>query len=115
VLRRAGRFGQGVGITARWVNVGALRHAGVRMLSGISYRRITPEGVEVEHEDGSTELIPGQTVVICAGQEEHDPLSAELSAHGIRHELVGGARDARSVDAVRATSEGIAAARRLTD
>jgi len=115
LLRRQGKFGQGVGITSRWVNVGALAHAGVRMLSGIEYRRITPDGVEVAYEDGTVELIPGQTVVICAGQERNETLSDELSARGIRHEVVGGARDARSVDAVRATSEGIAAARLLAD
>jgi len=115
VLRRQGKFGQGVGITSRWVNVGALQHAGVRMLAGIDYRRITAEGVEVVHEDGAVELIPGRTVVICAGQESNEALSAELTARGIRNEVVGGARDARSVDAVRATSEGIAAARRLAD
>jgi 2,4-dienoyl-CoA reductase (NADPH2) len=114
ILRRGGKFGQGVGITSRWVNVGALQHAGVRMLAGIDYRRITPEGVEVVHPDGSVELIPGQTVVVCAGQEPHETLAAGLAAAGIRHEVVGGARDARSVDAVRATSEGLAAARRLT-
>ena len=115
VLRRAGKFGQGVGITSRWVNVGALQHTGVRMLAGIAYRRITPEGVEVVHEDGSVELIPGETVVICAGQEPNETLSAGLAAAGIRHEVVGGARDARSVDAVRATREGLEAARRLAD
>ncbi|MFC4242768.1 FAD-dependent oxidoreductase [Gryllotalpicola reticulitermitis] len=115
LLRRGGRFGQGVGITSRWVNVGALTHAGVRMLSSIDYRRITPDGVEVVHEDGTVELIPGQTVVICAGQERHEPLSEGLAARGIRHEIVGGARDARFVDAVRATSEGLAAARLLAD
>ncbi|GAA4195125.1 NADPH-dependent 2,4-dienoyl-CoA reductase [Gryllotalpicola kribbensis] len=115
VLRRSGKFGQGVGITSRWVNVGALQHAGVRMLSGIDYRRITPEGVEVVHADGTIELIPGDTVVVCAGQEPHEDLSAELVSAGIPHEIVGGARDARSVDAVRATSEGLAAARALAD
>jgi 2,4-dienoyl-CoA reductase (NADPH2) len=115
VLRRSGKFGQGIGITSRWVNVGALAHAGVRMLSGIDYRRITPDGVEVVHEDGTVELIPGQTVVICAGQERNEALSEDLAARGIRHEVVGGARDARSVDAVRATSEGLIAARLLAD
>jgi len=115
VLRRQGKFGQGVGITSRWVNVGALQHAGVRLLAGIDYRRITAEGVEVVHADGAVELIPGETVVICAGQESNETLSAGLAARVIPHEIVGGARDARSVDAVRATSEGIAAARRLAD
>src|SRR5699024_6693312 len=69
VLRRRGKFAAGVGITMRWVVLGALRDAGVRMLSELDYRRITPEGVEVEHDDGRVELVPGRTVVICAGQE----------------------------------------------
>ena len=113
VLRRSGKFGQGVGITARWVVVGALRDAGVRMLSGLSYRRITPDGVEIQTDDGTVELIPAATVVVCAGQESHDPLRRELEQRGILHEVVGGARDASRVDAVRATTEGLAAARRI--
>jgi len=113
VLRRSGKFGQGIGITARWVVLGGLRDAGVRMLSGLSYRRITPDGVEIETGDGSVELVPAATVVVCAGQESHDPLRHELDARAIRYEVVGGARDASRVDAVRATTEGLAAARRI--
>jgi 2,4-dienoyl-CoA reductase (NADPH2) len=114
VLRRAGRFGDGIGITSRWVAVGALAEAGVRMLAGIVYRRITPAGVEVEHPDGTVELIPGETVIVCAGQVSHAGLADELAAAGIRFEIAGGARDASKVDAVRATSEGLAAARRIS-
>ncbi len=113
LLRRSGRFGEGIGITTRWVALGALRAAGVSMHSGLSYRRITPEGVEVEFADGRVALVPGSTVVVCAGQERHDPLTAELLARGLRVETVGGALDAREVDAARATREGLEAARRL--
>lgn len=113
LLRRQGRFGHGVGITTRWVAIGALREAGVRMVSDVSYRAITAEGVEVEHPDGRVELIPGESVIVCAGQERHDPLAYALDGAGIPFRVVGGARDARSVDAVRATTEGLEAARRL--
>lgn len=115
VLRRAGRFGAGIGITARWVVVGALRDAGVRLANDLSYRRITRAGVEIEHADGRTELIPGETVILCAGQEPHNPLADAVRSAGMRVEVVGGARDASGVDAVRATTEGLAAARRITD
>jgi 2,4-dienoyl-CoA reductase (NADPH2) len=115
VLRRSGKFGAGVGITSRWVVLGGLRRAGVRMVSGLEYRSITADGVEVVHEDGTVELIPGRTVVICAGQLSFDPLSEGLARAGVRFEVVGGARDASSVDAVRATTEGLAAARAVTD
>ncbi len=112
VLRRSGKFGTGIGITARWVVLGALRDAGVSMISGVRYRRITPDGVLIER-DGEPSLLPAATVVVCAGQERHAPLAAELADAGIRFELVGGARDATAVDAVRATAEGLAAARRV--
>ncbi|TAM71380.1 MAG: FAD-dependent oxidoreductase [Microbacteriaceae bacterium] len=114
MLRRNGRFGHGIGITSRWVALGALRAAGVRMLTDIAYREITPAGVVIEHTHGGTELIPGNTVIVCAGQEPNTALAAQLREAGIRCEVVGGARDATAVDAVRATSEGLAAARRLS-
>jgi 2,4-dienoyl-CoA reductase (NADPH2) len=114
ILRRSGRFGAGVGITSRWVAVGTLRNAGVRMISDIDYRRITASGVEIVHSDGSIELVPAHTVVVCAGQEPVRSLADVLAAADIPFELVGGGRDARSVDAVRATREGLEAARRLT-
>jgi len=114
MLRRSGRFGAGIGITSRWVALAALERAGVRMRSGIAYRRIIPGGVEIEGSDGAVELVPGETVVVCAGQEPNDPLGAALTAMGIRHELAGGVRGAAGLDAVRATSEGLAAARAIT-
>ena len=83
------------------------------MLSGLSYRRITPDGVEIQTDAGEVELIPARSVVVCAGQESYDPLLPELAARGIRCEVIGGARDASRVDAVRATAEGLAAARRI--
>jgi 2,4-dienoyl-CoA reductase (NADPH2) len=113
ILRRSGKFGAGMGITSRWVALGELRDAGVQFVSDLSYERITPDGVEVVLADGNRQLIPADVVIVCAGQESHDPLSAELAARGIRHEVVGGALDATRVDAVRATRQGIDAARRL--
>ncbi|MGA1835329.1 FAD-dependent oxidoreductase [Herbiconiux sp. 11R-BC] len=114
VLRRSGKFGAGMGITSRWVALAELREAGVRMLGEITYERITPAGVEVRlTADGSVELVPAEAVIVCAGQESHDPLSASLTELGVPHELVGGALDATRVDAVRATRQGLDAARRL--
>lgn len=113
VLRRTGKFAEGVGITTRWVVLGALRAAGVAMISGVGYRAITSDGVLIETSEGEARLLPAATVVVCAGQEPYAPLASELERRGIRFECAGGARDARGVDAVRATSEGLAAARRL--
>jgi len=114
VLRRTGKFGQGVGITSRWVALGRLRDAGVRFVGGVrEYLAIEPGILRVLDEDGVDVAIPADTVVICAGQEASDALVPDLQAAGVPFAVVGGARDARSVDAVRATSEAVEAVRRL--
>ncbi|KQO60206.1 oxidoreductase [Curtobacterium sp. Leaf261] len=114
VLRRAGKFGQGVGITSRWVALGRLRDAGVKFVGGVrSYRAIEPGVLRILDEDGVERTIPADVVVICAGQEARGGLAPSLQSAGLPFAVVGGARDARNVDAVRATSEALEAVRAL--
>jgi len=116
VLRRSGKFGQGIGITSRWVAIGRLRDAGVHMVGGVQeYLRIEPGTLWIRDEHGDEQAVPADHVVLCAGQERGpvDGLVAGLQDAGVPHAVVGGARDARSVDAVRATSEALEAVRRL--
>ncbi|SOC86416.1 2,4-dienoyl-CoA reductase (NADPH2) [Curtobacterium sp. 314Chir4.1] len=134
VLRRSGKFGQGVGITSRWVAIGRLRDAGVHMVGGVQeYLRIEPGVLWIRDEHGEERAVPADNVVVCAGQERAlsvgdgptpwtgdeadgrptDGLVTGLQDAGVPFAVVGGARDARSVDAVRATSEALEAVRRL--
>lgn len=134
IMRRHGKFGKGTGVTTRWVNVGAVKRAGVQMLTDLDYSAITSGGVVItrtdEGEDAGdgahatraddaalardvTETVPAASVVVCAGQEPNDPLSAKLARLGVPFELAGGARDASGVNAFRARTEGLHAARRL--
>jgi 2,4-dienoyl-CoA reductase (NADPH2) len=114
VLRRTGKFGQGVGLTSRWVALGRLRDAGVRMVGGVQeYLRIEPGALWIRDESGDEVAVPADVVVLCAGQEARDGLVTGLRSAGVPHAVVGGARDARSVDAVRATSEALEAVRAL--
>jgi 2,4-dienoyl-CoA reductase (NADPH2) len=114
VLRRSGKFGQGVGITSRWVALGRLRDAGVQFVGGVrSYEAIEPGVLRIVDEDGAARSIPADVVVICAGQEARDQLAPDLQAAGVPFAVVGGARDAQSVDAVRATAEALEAVRAL--
>ena len=114
VLRRAGKFGQGVGLTSRWVALGRLRDAGMRFVGGVQeYLRIERDALVIRDEDGAERRVPAENVVICAGQEAADGLLPSLQTGSVPFAVVGGARDARSVDAVRATSEALEAVRRL--
>ena len=46
-MRRAGRIGDGVGASTRWVVVQELQRAGVELLTGVEYERIEPDAVVV--------------------------------------------------------------------
>ncbi len=92
-MRRAGRIGDGVGASTRWVVVQELEQAGVELLTGVEYERIEPDAVVIR-VDGAERRIPADTVVIAAGQEPEVGLAAELAARGQPHVVVGGAAGA---------------------
>ena len=59
---------------------------GVKMLGGVNYERITPEGLAVSatgRRARQPELLAVDTVVLCAGQEPERGLADELAAAGI--------------------------------
>ncbi len=105
LMRRGGRIGEGIGRSTRWVALDALRRAGVRTLTGVEYVAIEPGGLRI-----GDETIPADSVVIAAGQEREDALAGLLERLGLEHVVVGGARHAGELDAVRAFAEGREAA-----
>jgi 2,4-dienoyl-CoA reductase (NADPH2) len=113
VMRRTGKIGAGMGITTRWAVVGAIRHHGVRTLTGITYTEITPDGVWIRDTDGADELIEAGTVIVAAGQEPNDSLTKILPDLGVSFRVIGGADDTAGLNAVRATSQGLEAAYEL--
>lgn len=110
VLHRGPRLTARTGRSVRWAVLAELHRQGTRVLTGVRCHRITAEGVRITDSDGRQRLIPADTVVIAVGQLA-DPLVPSLvRAAGVWHRVVGGARDATGLDAVRAFAEGFAAA-----
>ncbi len=116
LMRRAGRIGDGVGASTRWVVVQELKQAGVELLTGVEYERIEPEALVVRIE-GEQRRIGADTVVIAAGQEPESSLATELGAAGRPHIVIGGSgrclgpgRGARVSRGLRRTRRGRAAA-----
>ncbi|NNU79222.1 NADPH-dependent 2,4-dienoyl-CoA reductase [Halovulum dunhuangense] len=105
--RSPGRPGRGLGRTTGWIHRAELAARGVRMLGGVSYERITPEGVWIRRDERS-ELIAADTVVICAGQEPERGL-----ADAVQADLIGGADRAEELDAKRAIDQAARLAARL--
>jgi 2,4-dienoyl-CoA reductase (NADPH2) len=113
--RKAGKLGKGLGKTTGWIHRAALQMKQVEMVGGVNYERITPEGLFVtygeERKDG--QLIECDTVVLCAGQEPLRELHAPLQAAGVAVHLIGGADEAKELDAKRAIDQGTRLAARL--
>lgn len=112
LMRRTGKIGTGMGITTRWAVVGAIRHHGATMITGIGYRSIAEDGVLIDTDDGP-KLIEADTVIIAAGQQPNDRLIKMVDPLGIPYEVIGGAADTAGLNAVRATSQGLEAAHKL--
>jgi 2,4-dienoyl-CoA reductase (NADPH2) len=115
LICRGARVGARIGRSTRWVWLDALRRAGVELRTGVSYREITDAGVLLAEPDGSANLIPADTVLIAAGQESNDVLRGLLEKLDVPHRVVGGARDAEGLDAVRAFAEGLWAGEELME
>ncbi len=104
--RRAERPGKRLGKTTGWIHRASLKMKGVAMLGGVTYDRITPEGIEVTAGD-KTQVIPADSVVICAGQEPERSLADALEARGVAVHVIGGADVAAELDAKRAIDQGV--------
>jgi 2,4-dienoyl-CoA reductase (NADPH2) len=108
LMRRAGRIGDGVGASTRWVVVQELQRAGVELLTGVEYERIET-GAVVVRVDEVERRIAADTVVIAAGQEAERSLADALAAAGRAHVVIGGAAAAEHLDAGRAFRDGFGA------
>jgi len=111
--RSPGPFGRTLGKSTGWILRQELRDFGVRQLAGVTYEAIDGAGLHVLAEDGSREVLPADTIVVCAGQLSDAGLADELTARGCPVHLIGGARLAGELDAQRAIEEGARLGNRL--
>lgn len=100
--RSTGALGMWLARTTGWIRRELLKERGVQMWSGVRYDKIDDQGLHVRVA-GEPRLIPA---VLCAGQESDLTLAAELDRLAIVYEIIGGAKQAGEIDAVRAIYEG---------
>jgi len=106
--RKPEKPGRHLGKTTGWIHRAALAAKGVKMIGGVNYEAITPEGLQVSFGPAreNPTLIAADTVVLCAGQESNRTLAEALSAQGITPHIIGGADVAGELDAKRAIDQG---------
>ena len=103
--RKAEKPGRHLGKTTGWIHRVSLAMKGVRMLGGVTYDRITTEGLWLSRPGEGSQLLPVDAVVLCAGQLSDRRLSDQLDRLGIRHHRIGGAEVAAELDAKRAIDQ----------
>ena len=75
------------------------------MWSSVVYNKIDNKGLHIT-VNGESTILDVDNVIICAGQESLSKLYEPLTKAGVRVHLIGGAKKAGELDAVRAIREG---------
>ncbi|MCB1395268.1 MAG: NADPH-dependent 2,4-dienoyl-CoA reductase [Rhodobacter sp.] len=104
--RKAEKPGKRLGKTTGWIHRASLAARQVRMLGGVTYDAITDEGIVLGGGDKGPQLLPVDTVILCAGQEPLRALADALIAAGQSVHVIGGADVAAELDAKRAINQG---------
>lgn len=102
--RSGGKHGAGMGKTTGWIHRSSLKKKSVRMLAGVVYKQIDDAGLHIEVK-GESQVLDVDHIIICAGQEPMQQLFTELKERGLRVHLIGGAKEARELDARRAIED----------
>jgi len=110
--RKKVRPGAGLGVSTGWILRSSLAKRDVKMLAGVIYERIDDNGLHIMVE-GEPCTLDVDTIVICAGQESNRGAFDELREAGIETYVIGGAKDASELDAMRAVDEGVRIAQGL--
>jgi 2,4-dienoyl-CoA reductase (NADPH2) len=109
--RKTSKVGKNLGKTTGWIHRTSLKNRKVQMVPGVSYRKIDDDGLHITvtpkgAEQGEDQILPVDTIIICAGQEPLRELQAGLEAAGLPVHLIGGADVAAELDAKRAIDQG---------
>lgn len=115
VFKRTGKPGAGLGPTTIWALRQELEQNGVEFHHGLDYKEVTDTGLSVVTKGGEEYRFDCDSIVVCAGQVSENTLAESYSAGHPDQQIfvIGGAKDARGVDAKRAFIEGNLAARSI--
>ena len=112
VFRRNGKHGAGLGPTTFWALKQELESAGVEFFHGLDYKEVTKDGLKVVLKSGEELTYACDSIILCVGQEKETSLYEEFTSKYPQKQtfLIGGAKDAKGIDAKRAFLEGLEAA-----
>ena len=104
--RKTTKVGDGLGKTTGWIHRAGLKSKQVEMLNSVDYLQVDDEGLHIRIADWEPQVLPVDTVIVCAGQDSLRDLHDGLVAAGQSVHLIGGADVASELDAKRAINQG---------
>ena len=104
--RKTTRPGVNLGVSTGWILRSSLAKRDVKIMAGVTYEKIDDRGLHVL-VDGKPQLIEADTIVLCAGQEANRGPFDALQSAGVEVHIIGGAKEAAELDAMRAVDEGV--------
>lgn len=104
--RKKSKVGSGLGKTTGWIHRTGLKNKQVQMINSVEYLKIDDEGLHISIAGAEPQVLPVDTVIVCAGQDPLRELQAELEQGGLKVHLIGGADVAAELDAKRAIDQG---------
>ena len=112
--RSEGKVGGKLGKTTGWIHRLQLKNKGVETHRGVDYQ-FFKNGKLTFNEAGSQREMAFDSVVVCAGQIPFAPLAESLADGGKTFQKIGGALNAKKLDAQRAIREGLEAAYSISE
>ncbi|WPC06682.1 NADPH-dependent 2,4-dienoyl-CoA reductase [Pseudomonas benzenivorans] len=104
--RKKSKVGDGLGKTTGWIHRTGLKNKRVQMLNSVEYLSVDDAGLHIRVAGGEPQILPVDTVIVCAGQDPLRELHEGLVAAGQSVHLIGGADVAAELDAKRAINQG---------
>lgn len=110
--RSKGKLGERLGKTTGWIHRSSLKKHRVQMLDSVQYLKVDDQGLHLKIDE-TFQVLEVDHVIICAGQEPLRELYESLTTQGQSVHLIGGADEARELDAKRAIDQASRLAARL--
>lgn len=104
--RKKSKVGDGLGKTTGWIHRTGLKNKQVQMLNAVEYLKVDDAGLHIRIAEGEPQVLPVDTVIVCAGQDPLRELHQGLVDAGQNVHLIGGADVAAELDAKRAINQG---------
>ena len=96
--RKVTPLGIALGKTTGWTHRLSLRKKEIKMLKGVTYKKIVKNGIYISIND-QDQFIECDNIIVCAGQEPDRSFFNSANNVEFRMHLVGGAYEARELDA----------------